>query len=71
MLQQNMCQARLTSKKQKHLEVSQELFDRVNNDENFIKSIITGDKAWVYGYNVETKAQSSKWVSKMSLRPKK
>ena len=29
------------------------------NDPNFISDIITGDKSWVFGYNVETKQQSS------------
>jgi hypothetical protein len=57
--------------KQNHLEISQELFDHVNNDGNLLKSIITGVKTWVYSYNVETKVQSSKWVSKKSPRPKK
>jgi hypothetical protein len=56
--------------KQEHLEISQELFDHVNNDENLLKSIITRDKTWVYSYNVETKVQSSKWVSKKSPRSK-
>jgi hypothetical protein len=45
--------------------------DHINNDENFLKSIITGDKTWVYSYDVKTKAQSSKWVSKTSPRLKK
>jgi hypothetical protein len=28
-----------------------------------MKNIITGDETWVYGYDVETKIQSSQWVS--------
>lgn len=56
--------------KQKHLQVSQEIFGLSNNDENFLKSLITGDKTWVYNYDVKTKAQSSKWVSKTLPRPK-
>jgi len=33
----------------------------INNrdDPNFISNIITGDETWVYGYNPETKQQSS------------
>jgi len=50
---------------------SQELFDRSNADENFLKNVITGDETWVYGYDVETKVQSSQWVGKLSPRPKK
>jgi histone-lysine N-methyltransferase SETMAR len=51
--------------------VSQELFDRSNADENFLKNVITGDETWVYGYDIETKAQSSRWVGKSSPQPKK
>jgi hypothetical protein len=25
------------------------------NDENLLKSVITGDETWVYGYDAETK----------------
>ncbi|UYV71433.1 hypothetical protein LAZ67_8003173 [Cordylochernes scorpioides] len=32
--------------------------------------VITGDKAWVYGYDVETKAQSSQWKLPHEPRPK-
>jgi hypothetical protein len=34
--------------------VSQELADRANTNENFLKNIITGDKTWIYGYDVKT-----------------
>jgi len=57
--------------KQNQVDMSQELLDRANDDDNFLKSIITGDETWVYGYDVETKVQSLQWVSKMSPRPKK
>jgi len=40
-------------------------------NENFLKNIITGDETWVYGYDVETKVQSSQWMRKGSPRPKK
>jgi len=36
--------------------ISQELLDHINVDENFLKTIVTGDETWVYGYDVETKA---------------
>jgi len=36
--------------------ISQELLDSVSVDENFLKTIVTGDETWVYGYDVETKA---------------
>jgi hypothetical protein len=42
---------RLMSNEQKHkrLEVSQEVLDRANNDENFLKHVIIGDVMWVCG----------------------
>jgi len=57
--------------KANRVNISQELLDRVSVDENVLKTIVTGDETWVYGYDVETKAQSSQWVGQGSLRPKK
>jgi len=57
--------------KANRVNISQALLDRVNVDENFLKTIVTGDEAWVYGYNVETKSQLSQWVGQRSPRPKK
>jgi hypothetical protein len=44
---------------------------QARNDLNFISNIITGDETWVYGYDPETKQQSSQWKSPSSPRPKK
>jgi hypothetical protein len=44
--------------KQNRVDVSQELLDRANGDDNILKNIITGVETWVYGYDVETKVQS-------------
>ena len=33
----------------------------------FPQRVITGDESWVYGYDVETKAQSSDWADKDSV----
>jgi hypothetical protein len=49
--------------------ISQVLLDQANSDENVLKNIVTGDETWVYGYDVETKAQYSQWVSKTFPRP--
>jgi hypothetical protein len=57
--------------KQIRTDVSQELLNRANEDENFLTNIITGVETWVYRHDFETKAQSSHWVSKRSPRPKK
>ena len=57
--------------KANRVNISQELLHRVSVEENFLKTIVTGDEIWVYGYDIETKAQSSQWVGQGSPRPKK
>ena len=57
--------------KENRVETSQELLANENDNESFLMNIITGDKTWVYGYDVETKMQSSQWIEKGSPRPKK
>ena len=62
----------MTSDKQAHrVQVCQDLLDHSENDIEFLSKIITGDESWVYGYDMETKVQSSQWTSKTSPRPKK
>ena len=62
----------MTSDQQAHrVQVCQDLLDHSENDKKFLSKIITGDESWVYGYDVETKVQSSRWTSKTSPRPKK
>jgi len=51
--------------------VCREYKQQARDDTNFISSIITGDETWVYGYDPETKQQSSQWKSPNSPRPKK
>ena len=52
-------------------EISEDMLDLANHDPEFIKTIITGDETWVYGYDPETKFQSSQWKHPESPRPKK
>jgi hypothetical protein len=40
--------------------------DRASKNENCLKRIITGDATWVYGYDVETKMQSSQCWKKFA-----
>ena len=37
------------------------MLDLANHDPEFIKTIITGDEIWVYGYDPETKFRFSQW----------
>ena len=57
--------------KQRRLEIAQDMLDCVESDSNLLNAVITGDESWVYGYDQETKAQSSQWKHPLSPRPKK
>ncbi|KAJ4433029.1 hypothetical protein ANN_15286 [Periplaneta americana] len=63
----------LLSPEQKDLrrDVAQDLLDTANTDPGFLNTVITGDESWVYGYDPETKRQSSQWKHPESPRPKK
>jgi hypothetical protein len=56
---------------QLRLEVAWDMLECANGDPEFLKTVITGDETWVYGYDTETKAQSSQWKHSSSPRPKK
>jgi hypothetical protein len=57
----------LTSdQKQWRVNLCLELWEKANEDPTFISRIITGDKSWNYGYDPETKQQSSQWKSPQS-----
>lgn len=64
---------RLLTDEQKanRVSVCTELKDRLQADPDFIAKIVTGDESWVYGYDPETKMQSSQWKTPNSPRPKK
>lgn len=57
--------------KNNRMNIAQELLNDVNNDPSLLERVITGDETWVYGYDVETKAQSSTWKHSTSPRAKK
>jgi hypothetical protein len=44
---------------QLHLEVARDMLECANGDPEFLKTTITGDETWVYGYDPETKVWSS------------
>jgi hypothetical protein len=54
-----------------HISVCRELKQQARDNHNFISSIITSDKTWVYGYDPETKQHSSQWKSPNSPQLKK
>lgn len=42
----------LAEQKQLRVEITQDMLDCENHDPDFIKTITTDDKTWVYGYQV-------------------
>jgi len=61
----------LTADQKEQRVVCTELRQLTSNDETFLSRVITGDESWDYGYDPETKQQSSQWKSPTSSRPKK
>ena len=57
--------------KQLRLELAQDMLDCVESDSNFLNTVITGVESWVYGYDPETKVQSSQRRHPSSPRSKK
>jgi len=56
--------------KQQRLSISLELPDRAASDSSFLGNVITGGETWVYGYDPETRVQSSQCKSPSSPRAK-
>ena len=48
-----------------------ELHGCAASDSSFLGNVIMGDESWVYGYDPETRVQSSQWKSPSSPRAKK
>ena len=45
----------------RRMDIVQELLTMFNDDQGFLKKFIIGDESWMYGYDIETKAQLSQW----------
>ncbi|UYV78221.1 hypothetical protein LAZ67_16000539 [Cordylochernes scorpioides] len=58
---------------QKELRVlrCQELLDLIQNEPDFLNSVVTGNESWMFEYDPESKRQSCAWHTKSSPRPKK
>ena len=56
--------------KQHRINIALEILDSVRDDPNVLQRVLTADESWVYGYDVETKAQSSQWQLPHEPRPK-
>ena len=61
----------LPEQKEHRAVVANDLIQTATNEPDFLRKVVTGDKSWVYGHDLEMKAQSSQWKSPGSPRPKK
>ena len=41
--------------------IAREMLRTFNNDPDLLKKVITAGESWLYGYDIESKAQSSQW----------
>ena len=48
-----------SEQKQHRMDIAEEMLSTFNGDPDLLKKIITVNESWVYGYDIETKAQSS------------
>ena len=48
--------------KQCRIDSAQEMLATLNDDSDLLKKVISGDESWVYSYDIETKAESSRFV---------
>ena len=55
--------------KQRRMEIAKEMLTTFNDDLDLLQKILTGDKSWVCGYDIETK--SAYIPMEASRRPKK
>ena len=51
--------------------ISQNMLEMVSDDKEWMNKVISGDETWVYGYDPETKRQSSQWLARDEPKPKK
>ena len=57
--------------KQRCMDITEEMLTRFNDGLDLLNRDIPSDESWVYGYDIEIKAQSSQWNRPEVPRPKK
>ena len=57
--------------KENRRNVCLDLLERIENDKNVFKHVITGDETWIFEYDPDNKRQSSEWHTSNSPRPNK
>jgi predicted transcriptional regulator len=52
-------------------EMCQNVLEKIEEDPDFLNSVVTCDETWLFQYGPETKRQSMQWKTTHSPRPKK
>ena len=55
--------------KQRRINIAQDMLTTFNDDPDLLKMVITGYDSWVYGYDINIKAQSFQWKHPEEPRP--
>ena len=61
----------LEEQKQNRVKFCEYMLEKIKDNLNNLRQIVTGDKTWVFQFNPETKRQSMQWNTAESPRPKK
>jgi hypothetical protein len=57
----NLMQFLIADQRQKHNNVCEELSQIFSSDTTVWSRVITGDKSWIYGHDLEAELQSCRW----------
>ena len=57
--------------KQNQVKFCEYMLEKVKDDLDILRQIITGDETWVFQFDFETKRQRMQWKTAKSPRPKK
>ncbi|GBM16163.1 hypothetical protein AVEN_126434-1 [Araneus ventricosus] len=57
--------------KEERVNMCRDLIGMADEDDSFLKKIVTGDETWCFLYDPQTKRQSSEWKAKTSPRKEK
>ena len=55
------------NEKQRRMDIAPEQLTRFNDDADLLKKVITGDKSWLYVYDIERKAFCYDWWDKGNI----
>ena len=68
---QNGAQDFVEDQKQNPVKFCKDMLEKIKDDSDILRQIITGDETLIFQYDSETKRQSMQWKTAESPRPKK